>query len=517
MLNNVSGSRHERTCNYSVACVAGGRLKFSCLHSGVIVCGRRLIRENLRCTVVSRISSILVSRTHAPLVVSKRDNGSAELCRTYSVLTARVGHNRSIPRCSGVSTVVNVIRSRANSFVMGRGSGIMGLARSNIGGMRRFFRVRGLTSPRGLRVRRGVVLTLHTRGLVFGSRSCIMGSSRMLVMSRFAKHVVPNHHCSSKLRRTVRTGRRMGIGERDGALTAVAFRGFFGGFSGGTNVANATLARRGRFHSVCNVSIIRVPAGGPMTHVSLRSTMCTAGGRGFGTIISTIGRTRRGKRPILMNAVAVRASRLLDNVLGERKVPRAMLGTGFRRGRTRVITLTKRRNTIAVTAGVTNHNASVGLSSRTGTTKNLGVVNARHRRSEHVSGRLHKHTKHRKSPNRSRFFVSLRSSLVELFNSRHLVNIFGTLKMPRNRRVRRGVLASTVRGTRRGVRTGGFNVHGGLLRCSRISGSRERVVCDRHVGILGNSGVHSTVLGVIRRRIRGSISEYVSRRVSETS
>lgn len=515
ILGRVGGSREQRTCGYSVACMAGGRLKFSCLESGVIVCGRRLIREKLRCTIVSRISSILVSRTEAPLVVSKRDKGSATLCRTYSILTGRLRHNRTDNRFSGVGTVVKRRVRRDNSFVISRGRGAIGLARSNIGGMRGFFRVRGLTSPRGLRVRRGVVLTLETRGLVFHSRSCIMApSNRIVVISRFAKHVVPKHHCSSNLRRTVRTGRRIGMEERDGALTAVAFRGLFGGCSGGDNVANATVARRGRFHSVCKVSIIRVPAGGPMREISLRSTICGAGGRGCRTIMRTIGRTRTAKRPILMNAVAVRMSRLLDGVLGGRKVGRGMLGTGCRRRRTTVMTSTKLRKTMAVTAGVTNHNASVGLSSSTHTTNNLGVVNARERRSHHVSGRLHKHSKHRKSPKRSEFCVSLRSSLVQLFNSRELVKVFGALNMRSNRRVRRGVLSDTVRGTRGGVRDGGFNVHGGLLRCSRMVGRRERVVCRREHHILSKRDVHSAVCDVVARCIRGVASHFTSARTS---
>lgn len=64
---------------------------------------------------------------------------------------------------------------------------------------------------------------------------------------------------------------------------------------------------------------------------------------------------------MLINAISVRGSRLLSGTLGGTGVGRGMLGTGFRRGRTSVITGTNAADTMAVTAGVTNHNASVIL------------------------------------------------------------------------------------------------------------------------------------------------------------
>lgn len=203
------------------------------------------------------------------------------------------------------------------------------------------------------------------------------------------------------------------------------------------------------------------------------------------------------KHPILMNAASIRVSRVLDGVLTVHGVRRGILGTGLRRERTSVITRTNRGDVIAVTAGVTNHNASVGLDPRIGTTNNLTVVNARHRRDHHISHRLHNHTNHRKSPNSSIFFMSLRSSLVHLFSSSHVTDMVSGLNFGRNRVVRRGVVSGSVRHTRGGIRRGGFNVHGHLLRCSSIVGGRHITICAGHHRTLVNRHVNVSVIGVV--------------------
>ncbi len=506
----------------------------------------------------------MISRTEAPLVVSNRDSGSASLCRS----TGHFTHSLGVFGIHRVSSGTDSLRAGcSNSCIISRGTGATALAPSNIGGTRRFFRVRGLGSDRGVTVTRRVGRTVHTRNVVGHSISCIMGSNRIVVISRFANHLVCNEHCGRKLRRTVRTGRNIRITGRSGALTAVAFRGFFHLCGGLSNVANATLARRTRFRRVCHLSIVRVPAGGPVTHVSRGSIICGARGTGFLTIVSGVIRYRTGKRPILINAVAVRGSRLLSTLLGGHNVGRGILGTGRRRGRTRVVTRTKGLNTIAVTAGVTNHNASVVLNNGTrcltGTTlhrsnldrrvvvrtakftraasprvltteggcarccggfgtrvtprtrtiqgtNNLSVVNARHRSSHHVSGRLHKHTNHRNSGNRARFFISLRSSLVHLFNKREVSSVVSAVEIRRSVPLRDNVLSGAVRNTRGGGRNVGFTVHGGALRCSSIVGGRHRLVCSRHGGILGNRSLGNAIAGVVFSAVSTCYSLFLS-------
>lgn len=243
--------------------------------------------------------------------------------------------------------------------------------------------------------------------------------------------------------------------------------------------------------------MMMVPAGHPVTHGSVGSHICGAGHRGCGTIVRRVRRLIGTNHPMLMNAASMRVSRVLDGVLAVHGVRRGMLGTGLRRQRTSVITGTNLRNAIAVTAGVTNHNASVGLDPRIGTTNNLTVVNARHRRSHHMSHRLHNHTKHRNSPNSSMFFISLRSSLVHLFSSSHVTNIVSELKFRRKRVVRRGVVSGSVRHTRGGIRRGGFNVHGHLLRCSSMVGGRHAIICAGHHRTLVNRHVNVSVMGVV--------------------
>lgn len=552
VIRRLGGSREETTCSTSVACNAGGRVNFSCLQSGVVTCTRREIRHNRSFTVISRISSVLVSRTEAPLVVSNINSGSASLCGVTSDFTGALGGIAMGRLSSGRGTRRRL--SRSNSFMISRGTGATALAGSNVTGTRTCFGLRGLVSDRGVAILRRVRRTVGTVNIVGHSISCIMGSKRILVISRFAKHVVLNHHCDRNLRRTVRTGRNIGMRERSGALTAVAFRGCFELCSGLSNVANATVARDARFRRVCSLSIVSVPAGGPVVEVSSPSILCGARRTGFGTVVSHVVRYRRGNRPILINAVDVRGDRTLSGTLGGHNVGRRMLGTGCRRGRTRVVTRTNGFKTIAVTAGVTNHNASVVLkkgprcvtgtrvhggncSSRLVTrtanctrassrrvlrtegafhrlrggrgrrlgsrttgiegTNNLCVVNARHRRSEQVSGRLHNHSKHRKSPNRDRFFLSTRSSLLELFTNSEFCGVLGGFGTINSVPVRTNVLSGSVRDTRGGMRTGGFTAHHGILRFSSIVGRRHGGVCDRHGRILSKTSLRRAVRGVV--------------------
>ncbi len=248
-------------------------------------------------------------------------------------------------------------------------------------------------------------------------------------------------------------------------------------------------------------------------HGSVASQICGAGHRGCQTIVRRVVTVHRDKQPSLMNAASIRVSRLLGHVLSRGRVPYRILGTGLRRHRTSVITRTKQSavnaivisnrpmrghlNAIAVTAGVTNHNASVGLASRIGTTKKLTVVNARHRRDHHISHRLHNHDNHRNSPNSSIFCMSLRSGLVGLFKSSHVSSVVSQLKFGRNRVVRGGVVSGRVRGTRGGIRRGRFNAHGRLLRCSSIVGGRHAIVCRGHHRTLVNRHVKVSVTGVV--------------------
>ncbi len=153
----------------------------------------------------------------------------------------------------------------------------------------------------------------------------------------------------------------MRVRHRARALTAVAVRGCFHLCRGLTNVANATRARTNRFGRVCGLSIVPVPAGHPVHHISCGSLVCGARHRGFTTVVGRITSYRGHNRPILLNAIGISASRVLSHVLHVTHVPRGILGTGGRTHRTRVIARTNRPKTIAVTAGVTNHNASVGL------------------------------------------------------------------------------------------------------------------------------------------------------------
>ncbi len=234
-----------------------------------------------------------------------------------------------------------------------------------------------------------------------------------------------------------------------------------------------------------------------MTHVSVGSHICGARHRGCGTIVLRVRDLIGTNHPMLIKAASIRVSRVLDGVLRVHGVPRGMLGTGLRRRRTSVITGTNRDDAIAVTAGVTNHNASVGLDSRIGGTKNLTVVNARHRRDHHISHRLHNHTNHRNSPNSSIFFISLRSGLVHLFTGRHVTGIVSHLNFRSNRVVRRGVVDGTVRHTRGGIRRGRFNIHGHLLRCSSIVGGRHAIICRGHHRTLVNRHVNVSVTGVV--------------------
>lgn len=191
-LPNVPTPTGHRTCTTSVACNAGGRCNFSCLHSGVTFDPRRHMRHGLRCTLISRISSVLVSRTHAPLVVSNPTRSDSRVCGHIGGVVPRLVHRR------GRSS--RAFRNR-NRFSISRGSHRIGLARHNLILVRRLLigrnvvsRKRSLCSPTGVVLVRRMATTLHTRTLFAHSISCVIGSNRIVVISRRANHAVRNHH-----------------------------------------------------------------------------------------------------------------------------------------------------------------------------------------------------------------------------------------------------------------------------------------------------------------------------------
>lgn len=341
-MSYVSGRRpgsstHHTTCGTSVAFNAGGRFNFSCLHSGVTVDPGSLMRHGRGCTVISRISSILVSSTHAPLVVSNpvphnrrrlfrrfhpgirmimgtrgslysgvlvRTGGgvtddsrgrirrnSVRLCHSFGkcphggTLVGFLDRRNMGTRVLGarrcfVSRGVHRVRRTASRlcFIVSRGGGDVRLASGNVSllangasspaffmlpsvasRLSRLRRVRGRRRGRtggsrlltgcsiGDRHMRAVGRLLGTCALFRGSSRCIIVSGGIVVISRRANHVVSKHHCSSNLRRTVRTGRHIGIRTTARAFTAVALRGCFHVCRGLSNVANATRARTNRF------------------------------------------------------------------------------------------------------------------------------------------------------------------------------------------------------------------------------------------------------------------------------
>lgn len=173
-----------------------------------------------------------VPRTASPLCfMVSRGRGDMSLASGNVSLVAKGTTSPALFILPSVASRLSTLRGRAS---LARRRGLTGGSRL----------VAGCTV--GSRHMRAVGRLLGTCTVFRGSSRCIMVSKRIGVISRRAKHVVRNHHCSSNLRRTVRTGRNIGIRTTARAFTAVALRGCFHVCRGLSNVANATRARTKR-------------------------------------------------------------------------------------------------------------------------------------------------------------------------------------------------------------------------------------------------------------------------------
>lgn len=480
---NARQKREAYACD--ITYTTNSELGFDYLRDNMVTDVKDRVQRPLYMAVVDEVDSILVDESRTPLIISGGKKQTANLYMQADQFVKRL---------------------HEEDFEIDEKTRQIQLTEEGVTSAERKFKIKNLYDIEHTQLVHHIQQALKANYIMMKDVEYVVQEDEIVIVDQFTGRTMPGRAYSDGLHQAIEAKEGVKIKEETSTLATITYQNFFRLYEKLAGMTGTAKTEEEEFLEIYNMRVIVIPTNRPVARIDYADAIYGTPQLKFNALCNEVEELYERGQPVLVGTIAVETSELISQMLTKRKIPHEVLNAKNHAREAEIVAKAGRPKSVTIATNMAGRGTDIKLTPESKELGGLAVLGSERHESRRIDNQLRGRSGRQGDPGFSRFYVSLKDTLMIRFGGEKLEGLFATIG---DQQVESKMVSKAISQAQRRVEGYNFDVRKQLLDYDDVLRKQREIMYDQRNFVLENEDVHSIVKDMVDRVVTDIVSANV--------
>lgn len=480
---NARQKREAYACD--ITYTTNSELGFDYLRDNMVTDVKDRVQRPLYMAVVDEVDSILIDESRTPLIISGGKKQTANLYMQADQFVKRL---------------------HEEDFEIDEKTRQIQLTEEGVTSAERKFKIKNLYDIEHTQLVHHIQQALKANYIMMKDVEYVVQEDEIVIVDQFTGRTMPGRAYSDGLHQAIEAKEGVKIKEETSTLATITYQNFFRLYEKLAGMTGTAKTEEEEFLEIYNMRVIVIPTNRPVARIDYPDAIYGTPQLKFNALCNEVKELYDRGQPVLVGTIAVETSELISQMLDKRKIPHEVLNAKNHAREAEIVAKAGRPKSVTIATNMAGRGTDIKLTPESKELGGLAVLGSERHESRRIDNQLRGRSGRQGDPGFSRFYVSLKDTLMVRFGGEKLEGLFATIG---EQQVESKMVSKSISQAQKRVEGYNFDVRKQLLDYDDVLRKQREIMYDQRNFVLENEDVHSIVKDMIDRVVTDIVNANV--------
>lgn len=456
-------------------------LGFDYLRDNMVTEVEDRVLRGLHMAVVDEVDSILIDESRTPLIIS---GGAKQTANLY------------IQADKFAKTL------QESDYEIDEKTRQIMLTEEGVDTAEKYFKLNNLYDIEHTQLVHHIQQALRANYIMMRDVEYVVQEDEIVIVDSFTGRLMKGRAYSDGLHQAIEAKEGVSIKEETTTLATITYQNFFRLYEKLAGMTGTAKTEEEEFLSIYNMRVLEIPTNKPVIRDDRPDAIFATPELKYNAMVNEIAELYEKGQPVLVGTVSVEVSEILAELLDARKIPHEVLNAKNHAREAEIIAKAGQLKSVTIATNMAGRGTDIKLTPETRELGGLAVLGSERHESRRIDNQLRGRSGRQGDPGYSRFYVSLKDSLMVRFGGEKLQSLFNSLG---DQQIESKMVTKSITQAQRRVEGYNFDIRKQLLDYDDVLRQQREIMYDQRNFVLENDDVHNIVHDMFDRVITSVI------------
>lgn len=482
-----AGKRAAYACD--ITYTTNSELGFDYLRDNMVTNVKQRVLRGLHVAVVDEVDSILIDESRTPLIISGGAKKTANLYIQADAFAKKL-HD--------------------DDYEIDEKTKQIQLTEKGVETAERKFKIKNLYDIEHTQLVHHIQQALKANYIMAKDVEYVVDDEQeIVIVDQFTGRLMKGRAYSDGLHQAIEAKEGVPIKEETSTLATITYQNFFRLYEKLAGMTGTAKTEEEEFLSIYNMRVIEIPTNRPVVREDFPDSIYATPQLKFNALVNEVKALYDRGQPVLVGTISVETSELVSQLLKKMKIPHEVLNAKNHAREAEIIAKAGRPKSVTIATNMAGRGTDIKLTDESRVLGGLAVLGSERHESRRIDNQLRGRSGRQGDPGFSRFYVSMKDSLMIRFGGEKLEGIFSSLG---DQQIESKMVTKSIGQAQRRVEGYNFDMRKQLLDYDDVLRKQREIMYDQRNFVLENDDVH----GIVRDMFDRVITSIVDANVDES-
>ncbi len=466
----LTSSEKRAAYHCDVMYTTNSELGFDYLRDNMVVKLQDRVMRGLNTAIVDEVDSILVDESRTPLIISGGKKKTANLYQMSDIFVKKL------------VTEDFDIDVKTRQVILQES----GVAKAECS-----FKLRNLYDVEHTQLVHHINMALRANYVMQKDVEYVVTDNEIVIVDQFTGRLMKGRAYSEGLHQAIEAKENVSINEETSTLATITYQNFFrlyGKLGGMTGTAKT---EEEEFLEIYNMRVVEVPTNRPVQRIDHADAIFATPNDKYKALVNEVKQLNEKGQPVLVGTISVEVSEIISDMLKNARVKHEVLNAKNHGREAEIVSKAGQVNGVTIATNMAGRGTDIKLSEESKALGGLAVLGSERHESRRIDNQLRGRSGRQGDPGNSRFYVSLKDSLMVRFGKEGLLDsAFSTLD---GQAIESKIVTKAIGSAQKRVEGQNFDVRKQLLDYDDVLRQQREIMYKMRNHVLEHDDVHEMV------------------------
>lgn len=463
-----SEKREAYLCD--ITYTTNSELGFDYLRDNMVTKKSDRVMRGLNTAIVDEVDSILVDESRTPLIISGGQKKTANLYQSADRFAKML---------------------KSGDYEIDEKTRQVSLTEEGVARAEKSFKLKNLYDVEHTQLVHHINMALRANYIMMRDVEYVVADDEIVIVDQFTGRLMKGRAYSDGLHQAIEAKEGVTINEETSTLATITYQNFFRLYNKLAGMTGTAKTEEEEFLEIYNMRVIEIPTNRPVQRIDYADCIFATPKDKYNALVKEVKELHAKGQPVLVGTISVEVSELISEMLKKERIKHEVLNAKNHEREAEIVKNAGQVGAVTIATNMAGRGTDIKLSEESRALGGLAVLGSERHESRRIDNQLRGRSGRQGDPGFSRFYVSLKDSLMVRFGKEGLLdNAFAALE---GQPIESKVVSKAIGNAQKRVEGQNFDVRKQLLDYDDVLRQQREIMYNMRDFVLDNEDVHQIV------------------------
>lgn len=453
-------------------------LGFDYLRDNMVTNVRDRVLRGLHMAIVDEVDSILIDESRTPLIISGGKKQTANLYIQADLFAKGL---------------------KADEYEIDEKTRQVHLTEKGVATAERKFGLDNLYEIQHTQLVHHISQALKANYIMMKDVEYVVQDDEIVIVDQFTGRTMKGRAYSDGLHQAIEAKEHVKIKEETSTLATITYQNFFRLYEKLSGMTGTAKTEEEEFLSIYNMRVIEIPTNRPVQRIDYPDAIFANPKFKFQALVREVKELYEKGQPVLVGTVSVETSELVHEMLMKERIPHEVLNAKNHAREAEIIAKAGQVKAVTIATNMAGRGTDIKLSEESRALGGLAVLGSERHESRRIDNQLRGRSGRQGDPGYSRFYVSMKDTLMIRFGSDKVERIEKMMESLGDQQIESKMVTKSISQAQKRVEGYNFDIRKQLLDYDDVLRKQREIMYEQRDYVLENENVHGILCDMFDR------------------